>query len=118
MASPPHQLIGETNMMSPIFTTPEELQHATDFFNSTFFAHLRDEGHNDEEILALLEKAMKTFDPSDIKEPVHKTTPEGMMTSNMVELSSGLLATQYDVVAMFHLLSFEAFEQRQNSSVH
>ena len=104
--------------MHPIFSTPEELQHATDFFNSTFFNHLREEGHNDEEILALLEKAMRTFNPNDIKEPVHKETPEGMMTSNMVVITSGLIATQYDVVTMYHLKAFEAFEERQNASIH
>ena len=101
-----------------IFSTPEELQHATDFFNSTFFAHLRDEGYNDEQILALLEKAMKSIDITDIKEPVHKETSEGMMTSNMVLLADGLVATEFDVVAMHQLMCFEAFEQRQKSSIH
>lgn len=101
-----------------IFKSPEDMAHAIEFFEATLFAHLHNLGHSDDDILAMLTKAIKDVDLNDIKEPVHKSTPEGMVTSNMHLLANDLLVTEEQLVAMHHIKHFEAKMKSQSSTIH
>jgi len=101
-----------------IFTSPEHMAHAIEFFEATLFAHLHSLGHNDDDILAMLDKAIKEVDLNDIKPPVHKRTPEGMVTSNMHLLADDLLVTEEQLVGMHHIKHFEEKMKSQSSTIH